>query len=501
MTQKGRLLIVDDDMSFLQQISDILEEAGYDPVTFNSGAAVLNHLRETPETCMMLLDIHMPNRTGVEVIRALQEQKKKPSVILMTAHANLQTAIECLRLGAEDYITKPLDLDLLLLTLERVEERLALRRSNEELGLLLAEHAKDTERSQKALKALTGILRVQSAPQDFPQTSFDVVTLLHELLESSQSSICLRANGRNMVFHVPPQGLEDAVRTELERILDWVVTTRESLREGAPSTPGPAPVSDYFKSFPASIFMPVRAVDRAFGAIQISRVAGKPQFTTADFHLLELLSAEISVLHSNARLYENYEKMTIGAITSLAKALQHKDDDTGEHSRRTHVFLNRTLDRLDLPRYERDLIGFAMRLHDIGKIRVPNRIIRKPAPLDDNEWEIMRMHPVWGFDILNSEGMLSDVAVLVRHHHERFDGTGYPDGLKGNYIPLGSRVLSVIDAYDAMRSNRPYRNALPLSITVDEIKTNIGTQFDPDIATCFLESISQGTESITASPN
>jgi HD-GYP domain-containing protein (c-di-GMP phosphodiesterase class II) len=132
---------------------------------------------------------------------------------------------------------------------------------------------------------------------------------------------------------------------------------------------------------------------------------------------------------------------------------------------------------------------------------VPNRIIRKPAPLDDNEWEIMRMHPVWGFDILNSEGMLSDVAVLVRHHHERFDGTGYPDGLKGNYIPLGSRVLSVIDAYDAMRSNRPYRNALPLSITVDEIKTNIGTQFDPDIATCFLESISQGTESITASPN
>ena len=101
----------------------------------------------------------------------------------------------------------------------------------------------------------------------------------------------------------------------------------------------------------------------------------------------------------------------------------------------------------------------------------------------------MKMHPVWGYEILNSEGMLTDVALLVRHHHERFDGRGYPDRLTSDNIPLGARLLSLADSFDAMTSNRPYRRAMPLQDCIQEIQRNLGSQFDPEIGTLFLQAV------------
>ena len=207
------------------------------------------------------------------------------------------------------------------------------------------------------------------------------------------------------------------------------------------------------------------------------------------------MCAEISILHSNAILYESFERMTIGAITSLAKTITHKDRGTSDHLKRSRVYMNRLLDKLSLSKEERNMIGFAMQLHDIGKIRVPGRIINKPGPLDEDEWNIMRIHPVWGYEILNSDGLLRDVAPLVKHHHERYDGGGYPDGISGTNIPMGSRFLSIVDAFDAMRSDRPYRKCMPLSLSLEEIRINLGTEFDPDLGEMFLETVG---DSITA---
>jgi response regulator RpfG family c-di-GMP phosphodiesterase len=488
-TAARRVLIVDDDRTFCQMLSEVLTDAGFDTACFHSGPEVLGHLKASPDASLMLLDVQMPGMSGVEVVRSVQEQPARPSVVLMTAHASLQTAIECLRLGAEDYITKPFDLDLLMLTLERATERDALRRTNGELERLLTENRLDYQRNQAALRKLADILRLQVSTRDFPQTAMDILRLTHELLQSDLSSICLRGDMRGLTYHIPASGISSSHREEIEKVLNLVIATGRMLLGDDPGTDRSIFPERFFDLFANSVVIPIEGEKLPFGALHVARSQKAARFTTTEVQLLELLCAEISILHANARLYENYERMTIGAITSLANAVHYKDGQTAEHALRTQMYVSKTFDELKLSKPDRDLITFAMRLHDIGKIRVPNSIISKPGPLDDDEWDVMRMHPVWGYDILNCEGMLAEVAVLVRHHHERFDGTGYPDQLKGNNIPLGSRVLSVVDAFDAMRSNRPYRSALPVNHAVDEIRTNLGTQFDPDIGEVFLRCV------------
>ena len=130
---------------------------------------------------------------------------------------------------------------------------------------------------------------------------------------------------------------------------------------------------------------------------------------------------------------------------------------------------------------EVERIGLGAALHDIGKIAVPDAILRKNGPLTDDEWRIMRRHPELGYEILYGIAFLTDSLPVVRHHHERYDGDGYPDGLRGDAIPIGARIFSIADAFDAMTSDRHYRRALPLDQTVEELKRHSGSQFDPAV--------------------
>lgn len=128
-------------------------------------------------------------------------------------------------------------------------------------------------------------------------------------------------------------------------------------------------------------------------------------------------------------------------------------------------------------------------LHDVGKIKIPNSILYKRGTLTSNEFAIIKKHPCEGAEILKKTGYCSEIVEAVLHHHERWDGNGYPDGIKGKKIPLYSRVLAVADAFDAMVSDRPYRKALPLDVALKEIEANAGTQFDPDIVQQFLKKV------------
>jgi HD-GYP domain-containing protein (c-di-GMP phosphodiesterase class II) len=125
-------------------------------------------------------------------------------------------------------------------------------------------------------------------------------------------------------------------------------------------------------------------------------------------------------------------------------------------------------------------------LHDIGKVGVPDEILHKPGPLDESEWEIMRQHPIVGERILRAIPGLGGVAKIVRHEHERWDGKGYPDGLAGEEIPIGSRIILVCDAYHAMTSDRPYRMAMSHTDAVAELTRNAGSQFDPNVAEALV---------------
>jgi HD-GYP domain-containing protein (c-di-GMP phosphodiesterase class II) len=135
--------------------------------------------------------------------------------------------------------------------------------------------------------------------------------------------------------------------------------------------------------------------------------------------------------------------------------------------------------------------------HDIGKVAVPEDILHKPGPLDEREWELMACHVEWGSELLRHLPECQSIATIVRHHHERFDGAGYPDGLKGADIPLASRIIAACDAYGAMVTDRPYRRALPPQHALDELRDGAGAQFDPDAVAAVLQ-VTEGEAMPTA---
>jgi HD-GYP domain-containing protein (c-di-GMP phosphodiesterase class II) len=138
-------------------------------------------------------------------------------------------------------------------------------------------------------------------------------------------------------------------------------------------------------------------------------------------------------------------------------------------------------ERVGMPDEDLGLLEYAARLHDVGKLGVPDAILQKPGPLDEDEWVVMRRHPEWGAEMIAQVPGLEDLASLVVAHHERWDGSGYPHGLSGDRIPLASRVISACDAFEAMVSRRPYREPLSVEEAVAELVAGAGTQFDPEV--------------------
>ena len=178
-------------------------------------------------------------------------------------------------------------------------------------------------------------------------------------------------------------------------------------------------------------------------------------------------------------------------MMALARSVEEKDKATEGHCSRIEQFALRIGERLGLTGDQLVTLSYAAYLHDVGKVKVPDEILNKPGPLTDAEWNEMRKHPDYGAEMLKEKDFLKDAAEIVRAHHERYDGTGYPRGLKGDEIPIEARIIAVVDAYDAMTSDRPYRKALPKEKAIAELKKNAGTQFDPRVVEVFLSVINR----------
>ena len=174
------------------------------------------------------------------------------------------------------------------------------------------------------------------------------------------------------------------------------------------------------------------------------------------------------------------------AIVGLATTLLERDRYTGDHSEAVVELTVRVAQALALPPDEVNRVETGALLHDIGKVGIPDSILHKDGPLDDDEWALMKEHPVIGERILRAIPGLGGVARIVRHEHERWDGGGYPDGLSGDAIPMGSRIILACDAYHAMTSDRPYRQAMPHGDALRELRKNAGTQFDPQVVEALV---------------
>lgn len=216
----------------------------------------------------------------------------------------------------------------------------------------------------------------------------------------------------------------------------------------------------------------IAAADHAMYA---AKMLGRNQFRAAADR------AVAALVKAGEAVSSREDTALMGTVEALAALVETRDRYTGAHAYEVAALARRLAMALGLETMEVRLIGLAARLHDVGKVGIPDAVLQKPGPLTEEEWRVMRTHPVVGADTVSRVPALRALAPLVRAHHERWDGRGYPDGLAGEAIPRGARIIAVADAYDAMASERPYRQASVAAWALGEVRRNAGTQFDPAV--------------------
>ncbi len=219
----------------------------------------------------------------------------------------------------------------------------------------------------------------------------------------------------------------------------------------------------------------------------ISVTIGHSTKQTADQQIQDVTKAAMDYLSSRKLVNQNSSHSAI--VSSIMATLYAKSQETEEHGQRMGEWCQMLGERLGLEQKDLDDLNLLSKLHDIGKIGIDDSILNKPGPLDEDEWREMRKHPEIGHRIATSTPQLDHIAHYILCHHERWDGKGYPLGLKGEEIPIVDRILAVVDAFDAMTEDRVYRKALPIDVAIEGIRENAGTQFDPNIVDIFLELI------------
>lgn len=238
------------------------------------------------------------------------------------------------------------------------------------------------------------------------------------------------------------------------------------------------------------LVLPVFLKEKLKAVITIGR-SRTNAFNTEDIAQARQMADQMAVALSNATLIEELDNLNWGTLSALARTVDAKSSWTAGHSTRVTKMALKIGSGLALSPKKMDELHRAALLHDIGKVGVPAAILDKPGALDDDEYALIKMHPAMGARILEPIASYKEIIPMVLHHHERFDGKGYPDGLSGDEIDIGARILAVADVFDAIKSDRPYRKGMALERVIDIITEEAGRQFDPDVVDVFLAVMGQ----------
>lgn len=238
------------------------------------------------------------------------------------------------------------------------------------------------------------------------------------------------------------------------------------------------------KSF---VIVPLISRNRIIGVLGADKGKSEARISQEDRDYLLSYANQIAVALDNAKLYHDINESYMSSIQSLALALEAKDSYTKGHSERVTRHATEIAKLLGLSETECERLGQMSMMHDIGKIGVPDMILVKPGKLSPHEWDLICRHTTVGAKIIDPLHLPKNEIAIIKSHHERIDGKGYPEGLTGDELPIEARIVSVADAFDAMTTDRPYRRALTLGATCQELRVNSGRQFDPEVARALLE--------------
>jgi PAS domain S-box-containing protein len=238
--------------------------------------------------------------------------------------------------------------------------------------------------------------------------------------------------------------------------------------------------------------VPLLSDGKPIGYVRFANMKSDSTEREEDIRLLRLASESIASFIERQRAGEDKRNAYESIVFLLATAAEARDPYTEDHLYRIRGFAEAIAAELGLPPDEIREIGFSSLLHDLGKIRVPDSILTKPGPLSAAEWKIMKQHPLWGEELLSAHPWLETARQIARWHHERWDGTGYPDGLHAEQIPLGAAIVTVADSLDAMISDRPYKGPWPQQQAIVEIRAQKGRQYSPDVVEAFNRALRKG---------
>jgi len=242
------------------------------------------------------------------------------------------------------------------------------------------------------------------------------------------------------------------------------------------------------------ICVPLKTKERIIGVLEgINKKDGR--FDDSDLELTKTLSNYIAVAIENARLYSELKATFYATAETLTETIELRDPCTGGHTKRVKHYSLIIGRYLGLSKDELESLELAAILHDIGKIGIRDDILLKKGKLTEQEMLHMKMHSIYGAELLHSIKQLKEIVPVVRNHHERYDGTGYPDGLKGDEISLMARILTVADSFDAMTTRRPYKKSISTEAALEELRRCSGTQFDPAVVEAFLQAFADGAVS------
>ncbi len=473
--RKSRIMVVDDEQYICKIVVESLSQANYDIVAFSEAARAIDYLSANPVD-LVLTDLMMGECSGLQVLEAALENYPDAIVVLMTAHPTVETAIAVLKRGAHDFLVKPFKLEILNQTVER--------------GLA---HQK-VLRDNLSLKGQVEFLRVTNA---YFGSGMEFEHYMELLLRSCNTELSAVASA---ILEVDPRSGEIVRQVaacsepdERDTVLDSRLLDQFS---GSGNTVPLVSVEPWLvdgnSRYRITISQPITIRRTLTGVINALIISRQDTVPAGQLDALALLASSAASALANQKLYEDLQQSYFQAIRALTNAIEARDHYTAGHTDRVTKLAELVAHHLGWREKQIHALRMGCTLHDIGKIGVPDAILNKSGLLTEPERKMMMKHPELGLKIIRGIDLFRPSIPYIIAHHERYDGSGYPRGLKGDEIPIEGRLLAVTDTFDAVMSDRPYRVGAALHVAVRELTENIGTQFDPFLVKAFLTVLNSG---------